>query len=387
MILGAVGLGLIVGSCGSLLTQLSSSSSLKKSLPLVFRSLRLGVQYGDHMALPVINQVIPYKWGERVLLNLPSGLPSQKVIEQANAISEALQRDVELTFENGLVIDVFDKKMTENAPFSVEKRNDIKVPVGVNRRGEVRYYDFAGSFPHFLIGGISGGGKSVFLRGLLTSLAVGPQPDLYLCDMKGGVELGLFADLICTKRFAVTLKQVAELVADVEKQMNERYAIMAANGSQEWHGKRIALVMDELADLKTRQGDPENPTKTAIKTKLTTISAKGRAAGVILVLATQRPSADVVDGLIKTNIATSLCFRTRDAVQSRIVLDHERAAHLDEIPGRCIFQQSKDETLQTFYLSYEKAKKILANVERKGKNDEPGASENLPVDRNSLQLG
>ncbi|MEC0266716.1 FtsK/SpoIIIE domain-containing protein [Paenibacillus anseongense] len=332
--------------------------------------------------LPVINAEYKNDWGTRLLVNLPTGLPSSKVIENQTAICEALHAfDVDIYWKNGLIIDIYPQVMTQDVPYNAIARHDYKVPIGINRRGEIKFYDFAGSFPHLLIGGISGGGKSVILRSILTSLALGPQPDLYLCDMKGGVELGLYRNLAITKGFATTLSDVQKFAGQAETEMSKRYSIMAANDTQEWEGKRLIFVMDEMADLKTRAGDPESAVKGAIKAILTRISAKGRAAGVILVLCTQRPSADIVDGLIKTNIATSICFRTRDGVQSRVILDHDGASDLPDIPGRCIYQQAKDETLQTYFLPYKKAKKLLVYCERKAVvMNEPGASENPPMD-------
>jgi DNA segregation ATPase FtsK/SpoIIIE-like protein len=143
---------------------------------------------------------------------------------------------------------------------------------------------------------------------------------------KGGVELGIFSSLACVKGFATSLSGVLRVAMEIEAEMNARYATIAHNGSQAWQGKKAIFVIDELADFKVRPNDPDKAVKSSIKTKLTLLSAKGRAAGVLLVLATQRPSADVIDGLIKTNIAASICFRTRDGTQSRIVLDHDGAA-------------------------------------------------------------
>ncbi|MHA6481294.1 FtsK/SpoIIIE domain-containing protein [Paenibacillus sp. strain BS8-2] len=340
------------------------------------------------MVLPAINKRIDYEWGSRLLCWLPAGLSSQKVIEQKRAIAEALRADIDVYWESGLIIDIYSGSMPDSLPYSVTERHDYRVAIGATRRYETHYYDFAGSFPHLLVGGISGGGKSVLLRSILTQLATGPKPDLYLCDLKGGVELNLYRDLVLTKGFVTTLPTLRKMVDDVEAEMDRRYAIMERSGSQEWHGKRAILVMDELADLKARPKDPEAEIKSAIKGRLTTLSAKGRAAGVILLLCTQRPSADVVDGLIKTNIATSICFRTRDAMQSRIILDNNDAAELPDVPGRCIFQQAKDETLQTFYLSYDQAKGLLANCERKAvETHESRSIEDDALDSNIGELG
>ncbi|WP_160045662.1 hypothetical protein [Paenibacillus sp. USDA918EY] len=197
-----------------------------------------------------------------------------------------------------------------------------------------------------------------------------------------------FRSLECVKGFATELGEVLKVATEIETEMKRRYSIMAANGSQSWAGDKAVLVVDELADFKVRPGDPDRVIKAAIKTKLTNLSAKGRAAGVILVLATQRPSADVVDGLIKTNIAASICFRTRDDTQSRIVLDHNGAADLPDIPGRLIFQTAHDETLQAPFLTAEDAKKIIAGLPQREEviRYESHTDQAEPLDGNSLEL-
>lgn len=392
MLLGTLGVGLLVGSFFTSLSSFAPASlKLANTITAAFRTLNLGIKHGEILVTPTVNAEITYKWGSRLLCAIPIGLSSKRVIEQRQAISEALRCDVDVYWQNGLIIDVYRIPMEENVPFDLAPRNDHRIAIGINRRFEIRYFDFAGSFPHLLIGGISGGGKSVLLRSILTQLATGPKPDLWLCDMKGGVELNLFRDLAVTKRFAVTLSEVANAASEVVAEMERRYTTMERSGSQQWQGKRLIFVMDELADLKARAKDSDVVIKNAIKTRLTALSAKGRAAGVFILLCTQRPSVDVVDGLIKTNIATSVCFRTRDGTQSRIILDNTDAADLPDIPGRCIFQQAKDETLQTHFLSYEQAVKILATCERKAVTPHEPAkipvNEVIPVESNLAELG
>lgn len=104
--------------------------------------------------------------------------------------------------------------MPDSVPFDDASQSlGCRVFVGVNRRGERRYYDFDGPYPHLLIAGISGGGKSVMMRSIITSLAGtgGSDQELYLCDLKGGVELRLFRNLQCVKAFAVSLSDVLEI--------------------------------------------------------------------------------------------------------------------------------------------------------------------------------
>lgn len=394
-----IGIGLICSSVYVLFKSISFSSfDLNKQLLSTCRTLGLSVQYGDEIALPQVNAEYPQSWGTRLLVGLPTGLSSQKVIDQKQAIAEALRvnvDDIEMTYKNdGLVIDIFTVPMPDKVPYVRSNENSYKVLIGVNRRGEERHYDFNGPYPHLLIAGIAGGGKSVILRSILTTLATGPKPDLYLCDLKGGVELGMFRNLEHVEGFASTLEDLRRVAYKVINEMKRRYEIMSEEDSQQWVGKKVVFVMDELADLKTRAGDPDAKLKNEIKGILTQLSAKGRAAGVIIVLATQRPSADVVDGLIKTNIASSVCFRTRDGVQSRIILDNTSAEALPDIPGRLIFQTAHDETLQGPFLSADEARRIIATLPKKQVreeivhviNSEPDRSEAFSLDRNFIEL-
>ncbi|MFD2702766.1 FtsK/SpoIIIE domain-containing protein [Paenibacillus shunpengii] len=364
-----LGISLLVGSVGTLIHNLSFSSSFsfRKHFPVACRTLGLSVTHGNEIALPSVNKVINESWGVRLLVGLPVGLSSAKVIDHKDAIAEALRvpaDSVEMRYANdGLIVDIVTQQMPTRLPYKAPDDPDsYRVLIGVNQRNEPRYYDFDGSYPHLLIGGISGGGKSVILRSILTTLVSGPAPDLYLCDLKGGVELGIFRRLACVKGFGTTIEDVRRLAAELEAEMLRRYAILAENGAQSWTGKKAILVIDELADFKSRAGDPDAKVKAEIKAIIARISAKGRAAGVLLVLATQRPSADVVDGMIKTNIAASICFRTRDTTQSRIILDSPAAADLPDIPGRLIFQTAYDETLQAPFLSAEEARRLIADL-------------------------
>lgn len=381
-----IGIGFICGSVCSLLPHFFSSSfSFGNSFLSACRTLHLVA--GD--AQPMVNAEYTHAWGTRLLVGLPIGLPSAKFFDNRNAIAEALRvapDDLEMRYDDGLILDIITQPMPSKVPY--RSGTAYRVCIGVNKRGEPRHYDFDGPYPHLLIAGISGGGKSVMLRSILTSLAEGPAPDLYLCDLKGGVELGIFRGLACVKGFATELSEVLRVATEIEAEMKRRYGVMAANGSQSWAGDKAVLVVDELADFKVRPGDPDRSVKAAIKTKLTNLSAKGRAAGVVIVLATQRPSADVVDGLIKTNIAASICFRTRDDTQSRIVLDHNGAADLPDIPGRLIFQTAHDETLQAPFLSAENARKIIAGLPQREEviRYESYADQIEPMDGNSIEL-
>ncbi|MGG3873162.1 FtsK/SpoIIIE domain-containing protein [Brevibacillus laterosporus] len=348
------------------------------------------VKVGEFVHFPKITACQRRSWGVQVRLYLPQGITTKEVIKQQDAFSEALGSDVSFGYSHttGLVMEIYNKGLPKKIEYTYEKSRSWRIPIGIDRREETVFYDFAGPYPHLLNAGISGGGKSVFLRSVLTSLSLGPRPDMFLCDLKGGVELGLFRNFEHVKGFATSLYEVYQVLDIVEQEMNQRLKWMASKEIQEWRGKRIVLVIDELSDFRlSGRADPQKELKAAIKEKLTAISAKGRAAGVTMILSTQRPSSEIIDGIIKTNVATTIAFRTRDGIQSRIILDNDKASDLPDIPGRAIFQQGKDREIQTFFLSYQRAKDLLKNVERRELDERSNHQETISLDADTIVLG
>lgn len=399
MIIESISVGLIVGSCISYFKSLSfSSSSLSLELLTIFEQMRLGVPIvaGDKEVwlLPSINKEIVYPWGNRFLINLPVGKSSRDVIMAKQALSEALRKDIEIKFDNGLILDVFNEKLPEMIPYQYVSRNDWKVPLGINQRYEVQYFNFDAPYPNFLDGGLPGSGKSCVTRVMLTSLIKNKheQLQLYLADLKSGIEFMIFRDLKCVHGFAVNLKELFNCVTTVAEIMEDRLAQMYAKNMRKWNGDRCVIFIDEMSDLIETDHDPEKRLKQAIKAKLRAITAKGRAAACWACIATQRPTVNSVPGDIRTNIATAIAFRTRDEIQSKTILDAPDAAFLPDTPGRAIYQSGhKQEVIQCFYLEDFDAEKLLEDVPRKeivphadnepklNKGIEPAAAEQKPA--------
>lgn len=325
--------------------------------------------------LPPIIRIRRVHYGHRVQVKLPPGKSTTNIVKAAPAIREAIRKDIEVGYDHryGSFIDIFEADLPDHIPYDPKLAQGYRVPIGIDRRGRIHHYDFSGSFPHLLIGGISGGGKSVLLRSIITSLSLQEKkPALYLADLKGGVELSTFATLKNCEGFATTIEGVQAMLADIEAEMKKRLGAMRSNGNRKWRGQRIIFIMDEMVDLAGVQGEAKEmkAIRAAVKASLASISAKGRAASISLVLCTQRPDARVIDGIIKTNIASSIGFRTRDEVQSRIIIDGTQLASLPDIPGRAIFQQAENILVQTFFLSHQEAEELLKGIERRKQPNE-----------------
>jgi S-DNA-T family DNA segregation ATPase FtsK/SpoIIIE len=207
----------------------------------------------------------------------------------------------------------------------------LRVPLGADLTGQIvtaRIEDM----PHVLVSGTTGSGKSSALNSLLCTLIGRVTPEqvrLLLIDPKR-VEFVSYHGIPHLARPVIT--SAPEAVAALQwacTEMDHRYEVLAAAGKRnitEYNttagpGGRmpyLVIVVDELADLMMLA-------KTEVEQAVVRLTQLARAAGIHLVLATQRPSADVITGLIKANIPSRLAFTVASLTDSRVILDHKGA--------------------------------------------------------------
>ncbi len=201
------------------------------------------------------------------------------------------------------------------------------------------------AMPHLLIAGATGSGKSVAINCLICSILYKATPEqvrFIMIDPKR-LELGLYADIPHLLTPIVTdPKQASNALNWAVKQMEERYKLLAAQGvrnitqynrlidklPEPAEGEEpleklplIVVVVDELADLMMTAGKE-------VEASLTRLAQMARAIGIHLILATQRPSVDVITGLIKANFPSRISFRVSSKIDSRTVLDGNGAEQL-----------------------------------------------------------
>ncbi|HQA69306.1 MAG TPA: DNA translocase FtsK, partial [Aggregatilineales bacterium] len=219
-----------------------------------------------------------------------------------------------------------------------EEFNKIRSPLAVALGREVDGKPYAADLakmPHLLIGGTTGSGKSVCLRSLATCLVANNRPDqlrLIMIDPKM-VELIRFNGLPhLLGRVEVELDRVLGVLRWVTREMDRRYKLMEENHSRNleiynrkvhWTKRMpyIVVLIDELAELMTQY--PEET-----EHLITRLAQMARATGIHLVVATQRPSTDVVTGLIKANFPARIAFAVASGTDSRVILDHVGAEEL-----------------------------------------------------------
>lgn len=219
-----------------------------------------------------------------------------------------------------------------------DKKLRIPVALGRTTDGKAVFADLV-SMPHLLVAGATGSGKSVFINSLIMSFLFRMSPQqlrLILVDPKM-LELNVFDGLPHLITNVITDNKIAfNALSWAVWEMERRYSLMAKTGSKNidsYNEKQksssdklpfIVVVVDELADLMMSGGEQ-------VEIAITRLAQKARAAGIHLVIATQRPSTDVITGLIKANIPSRLSFKVPSGIDSRTVLDTSGA---EELIGR-----------------------------------------------------
>jgi len=265
------------------------------------------------------------------IINLSDDIARNTSSESARIATIPGSNTVGIELPNNIRENVYLSEILANADF---KRKDVKLPIALGKSisGKPVVGDLA-SMPHLLIAGTTGSGKSVCINTIILSLLYRHTPDkckFILIDPKM-LELSTYEGiphLLCP--VITEAKKAASVLGWVVKEMESRYRLMTKEGVRNIDGYNtkyklpmpyIVVVVDEMSDLMLVAGKE-------IENYIQKLSQMARAAGIHIIMATQRPSVDVITGTIKANFPTRISFQVTSKIDSRTILGEQGAEQL-----------------------------------------------------------
>ena len=265
------------------------------------------------------------------IINLSDDIARNTSSESARIATIPGSNTVGIELPNNIRENVYLSEILSNTDF---KKKDIKLPIalGKNISGKPIVGDLA-SMPHLLIAGTTGSGKSVCINTIILSLLYRHTPNkckFILIDPKM-LELSTYEGiphLLCP--VITEAKKAASVLGWVVKEMESRYRLMTKEGVRNIDGYNtkhklpmpyIVVVVDEMSDLMLVAGKE-------IENYIQKLSQMARAAGIHIIMATQRPSVDVITGTIKANFPTRISFQVTSKIDSRTILGEQGAEQL-----------------------------------------------------------
>ena len=265
------------------------------------------------------------------IINLSDDIARNTSSESARIATIPGSNTIGIELPNNSRENVYLSEILNNTDF---KKKDIKLPIALGKSisGKPIIGDLF-SMPHLLIAGTTGSGKSVCINTIILSLLYRHTPDkckFILIDPKM-LELSTYEGiphLLCP--VITEAKKAASVLGWVVKEMESRYRLMTKEGVRNIDGYNakhklpmpyIVVVVDEMSDLMLVAGKE-------IENYIQKLSQMARAAGIHIIMATQRPSVDVITGTIKANFPTRISFQVTSKIDSRTILGEQGAEQL-----------------------------------------------------------
>ena len=279
----------------------------------------------------------------------------------------------------------------------------LEIPLGKAVNGSVRSFDLA-KMPHLSVAGSTGSGKSVAVNGIIASILMKARPDevkFMMVDPKM-VELSVYNDIPHLLIPVVTNpRKASRALQKVVDEMENRYELFSKVGARNIAGYNakvaeynaqseykqvplplIVVIVDELADLMMVASKE-------VEDAIIRLGQKARAAGIHMILATQRPSVDVISGLIKANVPSRIAFAVSSGTDSRTILDENGA---EKLLGRgdMLFKpidENHPVRLQGSFISDEDVERIVAFVKNQAEADYDDSFDPGEVSESDLDTG
>ncbi|MFB6181369.1 MAG: DNA translocase FtsK 4TM domain-containing protein [Candidatus Magasanikbacteria bacterium] len=367
--------------------QKPSSGDIKQNVKTIKKTLKnfdLEVEMGEVKVGPTVTQYT---------LNPPKGVKLNKITSLSNNLSLALaahpirieapipgKSKVGVEVPNETQAQVTLKELLKSKQFK-NRDHDMMMALGKDVSGKVWFADLP-KMPHLLIAGATGSGKTVCLNTIIMSLLYQNTPEtlrFIMVDPKR-VELKDYDGLphLLTPVITKAKKAVNALEWTI-KEMERRFDVLSESGSRNIssHNKKhpdnkmphLVFIIDELADLMQAASNE-------IESGTIRLAQMARAVGIHLILATQRPSVDVITGLMKANIPARISFSVASATDSRVILDEPGAEKLVGKGDMLLSTSdlSKPARIQGAYISEQEVKRV---VDYLSEDEEPNYDESI----------
>ena len=337
----------------------SKQDDIDIQLKEAFYACRLGViNKNGTPELPKLIKKVKKDYGFRLIYSIPTGLSVYSFLERRLALQTATNSELEIWEEDGFLhIRALMHRLPKRVlfkPFDIPEGSILPIPIGYSRAG-LEIADLV-DFPHLLVGGTTGAGKSVFLHGLTFTLCHYPHVKLYVIDLKK-LEFVHYSNHVW---LATTLPQALKVINSVRIEMFRRMELLKqgrVNNINKFKEKLpyIVLIIDEFAQLWPQKAAPHYEIKQKCHSCLHDILSLARAVGIHVVVSTQRPDRYILPGQLKANLPATLAFRTRN-MKNAEVLDTPLAAYIPvELKGRAIWNWQYDREVQVMMFSPEQA--------------------------------
>lgn len=306
-------------------------------------------------------------YGKDIILYLPEGISIKDFEKKQDAIEQYFGATIELENigKQKILMKVITNKLETMYPYKpIKTKEPVELPIGMSLTGPITL-KLDDSYPSCLIGGTSGSGKSVCLRVMITNCILTKNPKmlkLHLCDLKYGVEFSIFKYSKMVETFVKDINEALELLYMLEEEMYRRYELFEEKKvvniteyNKKYKQNQIPyhlVFIDEFANMKI--------SKEAIDL-VDKLLRMARAVGIHFVIATQRPDKDTIPGPLKANLQASIAFKTKNDVNSMILLDNNKASDLKG-KGHGILQMDKDIEFQGWYLDVDDARKLIKHT-------------------------
>ncbi|MFP7480175.1 FtsK/SpoIIIE domain-containing protein [Terribacillus saccharophilus] len=347
-----------VAGCSYIAARMFMPDSDRYKIKKAFRNLNYRVKDHD----PSLIRTIKKDDYQEYVYNVPYGLIDDSKLQQV--LQKTLDRSVHVYFDGKLHVRVYKSSIPKRIAYNWQQSDGWTLPIGIGLSGMVMH-DFD-KVPHMTVAGATRQGKTVLLKLILAHL-ISNHPDdaeIYIVDMKGGLEFGPYERMKQIKRVASSVDEAGELFEHILAEMRQRMKMFRekeyTNILDTDLKRRTFIIVDEGAELTPSAFHSKDEKKVYqyCQQALSEITRIAGAMGYRNIFCTQYPTADTLPRQVKQNSDAKISFRLPTEVASRVAIDESGAEQISNV-GRAIYRTHERQEIQVPYVSDEEIKEKL----------------------------